>query len=81
MLLLLPDVDVDAWRGLVDGVDARYLCRTDSSTGQESAEAGMGGWSGGSAEEVIGLAGRLNKLLLDEAGAAGPKVNETMVVI
>jgi len=41
----------------------------------------MGGWSGGSAEEVIGLAGRLNKLLLDEAGAAGPKVNETMVVI
>ena len=76
----LGDEDVE-WRGLEEGVEARYLCRTDSSTGHESAEEGMGGWSGGNADEVMGFAGRPEELLvlLNEAGDTEPNVKETMM--
>jgi len=76
-----PGEDEVEWRGLAEGVEERYLCRTDSSTGHESAEAGMGGWSGGKAEEVIGFAERaVDVVPLDEAGEAEPNVKATMMI-
>jgi hypothetical protein len=76
-----PLKDAEERRGLDEGLEDRYLCRTDSSTGHESAEEGIGGWSGGKADEMMEFAGRLEELLLPLAGAGEvePKVKETMV--